>query len=326
MGGAGAGFTDVLPRLTANGARGKEDAGMDTRATSSSASVHLALHAYPQITIDGRPRALKLKPGLALLAHLCRRARPVGRDALATLLWPDAPAGRGRARLRRLVHEMHGALGHAVIAGDVDALWLAGGIDSDLQRTQAAIDTADVAVLCETQAAGLLEGFTFNSDVFADWLDSERRVQRAALVRALERAIDVALATQQGDVIERAGDALLRLEPTAEAGHIARLTARAVRGDAAGVEGAYFESARLWREELGARPSARIEAAYARAQSRLQRGDVAASIVVMWHETPDHEAGPGPQRLRALLDRLARRHRVVLIEHRAADPTELATA
>jgi DNA-binding SARP family transcriptional activator len=299
---------------------------MDTRASSSYASVHLALHAYPQITIDGRPRALKLKPGLALLATLCRRARPVGRDALAALLWPDAPAGRGRARLRRLVHEMHGALGHAVIASDADALWLADGIESDLQRTQAAVETADAAVLCETQAAGLLEGFTLDSDVFADWLESERRVQRASLVRALERAIDVALATQRGEDAERAGDALLRLEPTAEAGHIARLTTRAARGDAAAVETAYFEAARLWREELGLRPSARIEAAYAQAQSRLQRGDAAASIVVMWHATPDREAGSGPQRLRALLDRLARRHRVVLIERRAADPIELASA
>jgi DNA-binding SARP family transcriptional activator len=299
---------------------------MDTRKSSSPAAVHLALHAYPQITIEGRPHALRLKPGLALLAYLCRRGRPVGRDALATLLWPDAPAGRGRARLRRLVHEMHGALGHALIAGDADALWLAVAIDSDVRRTQAAIEAADVAVLCEPQAAGLLEGFTFDSDVFADWLDSERRVQRAALVRALERAIDVALATQEGDVTERAGDALLRLEPTAEAGHIARLTACALRGDAAGVEGAYFESARLWREELGVRPSARIEAAYAQAQSQLQRGDAAASIVVMWHAAPDREAASAAQRLRALLDRLARRHRVVLIERRAVDPAELVSA
>lgn len=299
---------------------------MDTRASSSSARVHLALHAYPKITIDGRPRPLRLKPGLALLATLCRRGRPVGRDVLAALLWPDAPAGRGRARLRRLVHEMHGVLGHAVIAGDVDALWLAGAVDSDLQRTQAAIETADAAVLCEPQAAGLLEGFTLDSDAFADWLDNERRVQRAALVRALERAVDFALATQQDENAERAGDALLRLEPTAEAGHIARLAARAARGDAAAVEGAYFEAARLWREELGLRPSARIGAAYAQAQSRLQRGDAAASIVVLWHATPDRAAGPDPQRLRALLDRLARRHRVVLIERRAAGPIELVSA
>ena len=299
---------------------------MDTRAYSSSASVHLALHAYPQITIDGRPRPLKLKPGLALLAYLYRRGRPVGRDVLAALLWPDAPAGRGRARLRRLVHEMHGTLGHAVIAGDVDALWLAGTVDSDLQRTRAAIESADAAVLCEPQAAGLLEGFTLDSDAFADWLDSERRVLRAALVRALERAIDFALATQQDEATERAGDALLRLDPTAEAGHIARLAACAARGDAAAVEGAYFEAARLWREELGLRPSARIEAAYAQAQSRLQRGDAAASIVVLWHATPDRAGGPGPQRLRALLDRLARRHRVAVIERRAADLTEPASA
>ena len=145
-------------------------------------------------------------------------------------------------------------------------------------------------------------------------------------MRALERAIELALATHEREAAERAADALMRLEPPAEAGHIARLTARAARGDAAGVEGAYFESARLWREELGVRPSARIEAAYAQAQSQLQRGDAAASIVVMWHATPDREAGSGAQRLRVLLDRLARRHRVVLIERRVADPTQLVSA
>src|SRR6187431_2408523 len=101
---------------------------------SATACLMLRLHGYPGVSRDGRELPLKLKRGLALLAHLAAEARPLGRDTLAALLWPDAPAGLGRGRLRRLVHEVNALIGAAAIDGDTDVLRLAGDIDSDLAR------------------------------------------------------------------------------------------------------------------------------------------------------------------------------------------------
>lgn len=233
----------------------------------------LALHAYPQAWVDGRVVPLGRKHGLALAAYLSLRAQPVGRDVLAALLWPDASAGLGRGRLRRLVHELNSALAERLVEGDTDALWLAPGWRSDVQATRAAIAAPELRALptlCEPAAAGVLEGFALDgSDAFDDWLDSERRAQHAALAHALERVLAAALDARDADAAERAAQALLHLDAGAEAGHIARLQVRALRGDAAGVEAAYFDGAERWRADYGCRPSARVEAAYALARARL---------------------------------------------------------
>jgi pimeloyl-ACP methyl ester carboxylesterase/DNA-binding SARP family transcriptional activator len=311
---------------------------------ASSPRVRLDLHAYPQVSIDGRPVPLKLKRGLALLAYLSLCGRRVGRDALAALLWPDAPAGLGRGRLRRVVHELHALLGQGVIDGDPDALWLGAGVASDLQRTRAAIASAHAAALAAPHAASLLDGFTLDSDAFEDWLDAERRRWRADVARALGQAVDAALAARDIGAAEHAGEALLRLDPLAEAGLIAQLAARAARGDAAGVESAYCDGAQRWREEFGSRPSARVEAAYAAARERLQgtlsgpeirfaptaHGEVAyaswgegdEAIVVMWGLMTNIEVGLDEPRVRAVLDRLAERHRVVMIDRRGMGLSE----
>lgn len=311
---------------------------------SSLPRVRLALHAYPEVSIDGRPVPLKLKRALALLAYLGLRGQRIGRDTMVALLWPDAPAGLGRGRLRRLVHELHSVLGRGLLDGDADALWLGAGVASDLQDTRTAIAAADVAVLAAPQAAGVLEGFSIDSDAFEDWLDGERRAWRAAVARALERAVDAALVAEDSAAAERAGEALLRIEPLAEAGLIAQLSARAARGDAAGVEAAYCDGALRWREEFGSRPSARIEAAYAAALDRLNgsaerpeirfaptaHGEVAYAswgqgddtIVVMWGLMTNIEVGLDEPRVRAVLGRLAQQHRIVMIDRRGMGLSE----
>lgn len=307
-------------------------------------AIHLSLHGYPALSVDGRPVALQLKSGLALLAFLSEQAHPVGRDTLAALLWPDAPPGRGRGRLRRLVHEVHTALGAELIGANPDALWLRPGVGSDLKRTAAAIEAADAVRLAEPASSQVLAGFTLDSDSFEDWLESRRREQRTAVAAGLERAIRHALEAGPADDAERVAEALLRLDGCAESAHIARIEARARRADAPGVESAYFEAAQRWREELGLRPSARIEAAYARAQAALRasettpaigyaptaHGQVAhaswgegdEAIVVMWGLMTNLEVGLDEPRVRAMLDRLARRHHVVLIDRRGMGLSE----
>ena len=152
------------------------------------AIARLQLHAYPAVIVGERAVALKLKRGLALLALLADNARPIGRQRLAELLWPDAAAAVGRGRLRRLMHELHSALGRGLIASDADALWLAAGCTSDLQTTAAAID----AVLSsnDLRAGELARLLAPGGHIILSGLtrDQERAVFAAYRSRGLVRA------------------------------------------------------------------------------------------------------------------------------------------
>lgn len=362
--------------------------GPAATAWARPASVQLRLHAYPALQVDGHAAPLKLKHALALLAHLSLAGGPVGRAHLAGLLWPEGDAALVRGRLRRLVHQAHEAVETVLFEGDADSLWLRPGWQSDVQETLAAVARLgspnpapeDLARLVEPllapQAAGWLEGFSLGSEPFDNWVDQVRRGHAAALARALERAAGLVLGTPgEGqpapstpslaesavDLADRIADALLRLDPCHEGGHGTRMAARAARGDAAGVETAYFDCARMLREELGVRPSAALEAAYARAAAavrpavpgmqapgraaaagtpeiRLARtplGHVAyadwgtaghdgarPTLVVQWGIMSNLEVALDEPRARALLDRLAQRYRIVMLDRRGSGLAE----
>jgi pimeloyl-ACP methyl ester carboxylesterase/DNA-binding SARP family transcriptional activator len=321
--------------------------------TDNTPHPRLLLQDYPAVEIGGRRVAVALKHGLALLALLGERRAALGRGALAALLWPDATAGVGRARLRRLVHELHAALGTAVIDATVDTLRLAPACAVDIDTTRAAmaatgrqavLDHAALRTLAAPGAAGWLEGFTLGVEAFDDWAAAQRSAHQAALSRALETAAMQAFAQRDAGAAETAAAALLRLEPCNEAAHGARMAARALCRDAAGVETAYFECARQLREELGVRPSPAVEAAYAEAlgQARAapmrlaiafaptRHGQVAyadwgrgrETIVVLWGLMSNLEVALDEPRARAMLDALARQHRVVMIDRRGTGLSE----
>ncbi len=315
--------------------------------------VQLRLHAYPAVMIGGTRVPVRLKRGLALLALLDDSGKPLGRAGLASTLWPDADATTGRGRLRRLVHELRGELGRDLVQGDGDALWLQPGCTSDLQATRAAINAvlqatpapaAAVATLLQAGAEGVLAGFELDAEGYADWLAARRRHHRAQLQRALERIADQALAAADAERAEAVAARLLQLDPCAESAHAARMGACARRGDGAALETAYHEAATRLRDELGVRPSARLEAAYAEAGALLRtqhaplairfadtgQGEVAhaswgrgpQAIVMLWGMVSNLEVALEEPRARALLDRLAQRHRVVMLDRRGTGLSE----
>jgi DNA-binding SARP family transcriptional activator len=73
---------------------------------------HLKLFVLgqPRLERDGQPLALNLRKALALLVYLAVSGQPHGRDALATMLWPESDGREGRARLRRTLHRLTQAI------------------------------------------------------------------------------------------------------------------------------------------------------------------------------------------------------------------------
>ena len=261
--------------------------------------IHLELHAYPTIRVQGQRVDLPLKGGLALIARLAAESDRLSRAAAAALLWPDADAGLGRGRLRRLMHDVNRRLGVDLIAGDADTLWLdAARFELQCDRSEALriarralqhgeLSPEEAAPLLGRDAHRLLDGFVLEADGFAEWLDSSRREQAALVARALERLVARWLADERSAAALAAAERLVRIDPLAEAGYAGLIVARARRGDAAGIAAAYFECAESLRHELGVRPSAAFERVHAEAISQCARAaDRSAFVELLRRPTP----------------------------------------
>ena len=265
--------------------------------------IHLELHAYPTIRVQGQRVELPLKGGLALIARLAAESDRLSRAAAAALLWPDADAGLGRGRLRRLMHDVNRRLGVDLIAGDADTLWLdAARFELQCDRSDALriarralqhgeVSPEEAAPLLGRDAHRLLDGFVLEADGFAEWLDSSRREQAALVARALERLVARWLADERSAAALAAAERLVRIDPLAEAGYAGLIVARARRGDAAGIAAAYFECAESLRHELGVRPSAAFERVHAEAMSQCARAaDRSAFVELLRRPTPQARA------------------------------------
>src|SRR5688500_12758758 len=73
---------------------------------------------FPEIRCDDQPCRLALRKGLALLIYLAEANGPVGREVVATMLWPESSEDVARARLRRLLHRLQLTLGDNVLTAD----------------------------------------------------------------------------------------------------------------------------------------------------------------------------------------------------------------
>ena len=94
---------------------------------------------FPEIRRDDQACPMTLRKGLALLVYLAEAGGPVGRDVIATLLWPDNAEEVVRARLRRLVHRLQLTLGD-VFATDRSTIRWSPAIDLEIDAEKAGGD------------------------------------------------------------------------------------------------------------------------------------------------------------------------------------------
>jgi DNA-binding SARP family transcriptional activator len=115
-------------------------------AAAATAGIHIHLHGYPALRVQGQRTPLRLKHAFALLAVLSRARGPLGRAHLASLLWGEGSGETLRARLRRLTHQTQQLAQTALFEGDADSLALRKGLTSDLHRTRSAIARLSAAL------------------------------------------------------------------------------------------------------------------------------------------------------------------------------------
>ena len=212
-----------------------------------------------QIKRNGMAVDLPSRPAQALLAYLLlNRERPVRREKLAGLLWPDADEANARSNLRHALWRIRKAL---EVAGgpvylDADDL----GVSLRLQPG----DWLDVAVLesplpepaqvddllRQAQACGgeLLPGF------YEDWVVLERTRLQAVCEDRLGRLAVALLRLERWSEAAAWCEQWIALGGAPEPAYRYLMLASAGQGNQAGITAAYQRCRQALRQELGVEP------------------------------------------------------------------------
>jgi DNA-binding SARP family transcriptional activator len=210
--------------------------------------VQLRLLGAPTLQAGAAALALPVKD--ALLLALLALDGPSPREALANLLWPDAPAASRRTNLRQRIKRLQDQSGRRLLRADGSTLALDSGVHHDLQRL------AETLAADPQAATGALLGHlqVEGSQPASDWLaqarqrvDARRRQCLQARAQALEDAeqLDAALAVAQRLVSD---------DPMNEEAQRRLMQLHHRRGDRAAALAAYARLCSRLQAEMGAEP------------------------------------------------------------------------
>ena len=194
------------------------------------------------------------KRRVALLAILAlARGRPVGRERLIGLLWPDQPSDSARHSLSESLYVLRKELGEDALVSTGDEVSLtAGVVASDVAGFEEALAAGEAEAAVRAYGGPFLAGFyVADSAEFERWAEGERD----RLARAYARAVEELACAAEG-----AGEPLRAVEwwrrLAAHDPYSSRVALRLVHAlDAAGERAAALRFAEthaaLLREELG---------------------------------------------------------------------------
>ena len=217
---------------------------------------------FPEIRRDDQPCQLALRKGLALLIYLGEAKGPVGRDAVATMLWPESSEAVVRARLRRLLHRLQLTLGD-VLTSDRSTVRWSSAIDLQLNSRlfEQACDRGEFERACHLYRGDFLEGFSAGDcPQFDEWAFFRREALRGRAIQALERVVHEKNAA--GDYAAAAAHAgrLVALDPLSEVYGRHLIRNLLLSGDRAGAERHLDALTQRLRDDLDVAPEAETRA------------------------------------------------------------------
>jgi DNA-binding SARP family transcriptional activator len=139
---------------------------------------------FPQIRLFDRPVRFGLRKGLALLAYLAMEGRPLHRDQIAGLLWPEMDNETARARLRRTLHKLQlAADGAQLFESSRATIAMAAGQDLqiDAMEFERACDAIEFERALNHYGADFLSGLSLDDcPEFEEWAFYRREALRSA--------------------------------------------------------------------------------------------------------------------------------------------------
>jgi len=243
----------------------------------------------PEIHVDGAPLVVDTRKAIALLALLATDGRPLARDEIAALLWPESDDAAAHGALRRTLSTLRSGLGGGLLHIDRSRVELdrrGATIDVDvIERASRSDDRRILEAAAGLARGGFMAGFNLrDSPEFDDW--------RAAHASAVERSVLAvfdrlaAAAEQAGDLAAAANAAerRLALDPLDERMHVRLMDLYVSRGDRAAALRQYRACVAVLERELGVVPlettTARYEAIRAQAAMPPQATPPATSAGV----------------------------------------------
>ena len=223
-----------------------------------------------QVKVDDRPiTRFRSNNNRGLLVYLALNGeRPIAREVLAALFWPDESSNNANNNLRQAIYQLRQLLGDTA-EGDAPYLMAtrqsvqfncASDHTLDVSRFLQAIEAHDLDAAVAHYGGELLPGFTCDSLEFEVWLRQEReRLHHLALEAMFEAAQDH-LAAGRLERTQAHARRQLALEPWREPAHRQLMQAHALAGDRAAALAQYEACRALLRDELGVEPAAETAA------------------------------------------------------------------
>lgn len=210
------------------------------------------------------------KRRIALLAILAAaRRKPVPRERIIGLLWPESQSSAARHLLSESLSVLRKELGEGVFVARGDDLLLNGEVvRSDIEIFEDGVDRCDAAAAAAAYEGPFLDGFyVADAPDFERWAELERERLARAYARVLETLADER---------EREGEWLAAVEwwrrlavadPLSSRVALRLITALAASGEREGALRHAATHAAMLREELGTEPSAEVSALVERLRS-----------------------------------------------------------
>jgi DNA-binding SARP family transcriptional activator/predicted ATPase len=247
----------------------------------------LALFGHPHIELNGHPIRLSGRKPVALLAYLALTGRRHSREALAALLWPEAP--EALSNLRQALWHLRQAGLEPWLSADREAVGLRAGFTLDVAAFDAACHAGAYADAIAGYHADVLAGFSLrDAPGFDEWLfhEADRRQQMAA--QALAALVDDCAAHGAYDAGLDYARRWLALDPLHEPAHCALMRLYALAGQFSAAIRQYEVCARVLAEELNSAPDQATQELF----ERIRRRDDLAPAALATAQSPDSAAAP----------------------------------
>lgn len=252
-----------------------ETIALPTLSIRTFGGVSFALRPAPNHNgyAPAQPLRFETRTTQALLLYLARQGRPVSRDGLAELLWPERSQEQAKANLRLALHRLRRQVDPFLTVTRQD-VGLNGGavIDFDVTAFESHLTAGQPEAATSLYQGDFLDGFYLDdSPLFEQWALLERERLRGLALAAWQRLMEAHSAAGQLPAAIDAGQRLLQLDPLHEATHrqLMRLLAQSGQRGAAL---AHYESVRrLLHDELAAPPEGATVALAEEIRDRVTR-------------------------------------------------------
>ncbi len=210
----------------------------------------------------------------ALLAVLAvDRARPMARERVAELLWPNSGPRQIQGSLAEALYSLRRPLrGREVVVSHDGMLALGRDVATDVEefdRQALAEDLAGLHRAVRAYAGPLLAGFPHVEDDFADWLTASRAEMERKALTVLARIGDLCTAGGDAAGALEAAERMFAIDPLREEVHLRLLEACAAAGRRAAGLRHYATIVETLKREFGVAPGAQTRALAQRLRAEM---------------------------------------------------------